>query len=94
VLRGPQGTLYGRNTIAGAIKLITRTPGDESWLTGSIGIGNYETTKVGVSLGGPIEEGSLAASVAAVYDNRNKGWLDNPTTGDEPGEYENKAVRT
>ncbi len=93
VLRGPQGTLYGRNTIAGAIKLITRTPGDESWLTGSIGIGNYETTKVGVSLGGPIEEGSLAGSIAAVYDNRGKGWMDNPTTGEEPGEYENKAAR-
>jgi len=93
VLRGPQGTLYGRNTIAGAIKLITRTPGDESWLTGSIGVGNYETTKAGISLGGPIREGSLAGSIAAVYDNRGKGWMDNPITGEEPGEYDNKAAR-
>lgn len=93
VLRGPQGTLYGRNTIAGAVKIVTRTPGDESWLTGSIGIGNYETTKIGVSLGGPIEEGSLAGSLAAVYDKRNKGWMDNGTTGEEPGEYDNKAAR-
>ncbi|MBL8200006.1 MAG: TonB-dependent receptor [Chromatiales bacterium] len=93
VLRGPQGTLYGRNTIAGAVKIVTRTPGDESWLTGSIGIGNYETTKIGVSLGGPIEEGSLAGSIAAVYDKRNKGWMDNGTTGEEPGEYDNKAAR-
>ncbi|MEQ1802760.1 MAG: TonB-dependent receptor [Gammaproteobacteria bacterium] len=93
VLRGPQGTLYGRNTIAGAVKLVTRTPGDETWLTGSVGIGNYETTKIGVSLGGPIEEGSLAASIAAVYDKRNQGWMDNPVTGDEPGEYDNKAAR-
>ncbi|MEO7386744.1 MAG: TonB-dependent receptor [Gammaproteobacteria bacterium] len=93
VLRGPQGTLYGRNTIAGAVSVITRTPGDESWFTGSVGIGNYETMKIGASLGGPIEEGSLAGSIAAVYDKRNKGWMDNPVTGDQPGEYDNKAAR-
>jgi iron complex outermembrane receptor protein len=51
--------LYGRNTIAGAIKIITRTPGDESWANGSLGIGNYETTKIAGSFGGPIEEGAL-----------------------------------
>lgn len=93
VLRGPQGTLYGRNTIAGAVKIISRAPGDESWLTGSVGIGNYETTEFGVSLGGPIEEGSLAGSIAATYNQRNKGWMNNGTTGEQPGEYDNKAAR-
>jgi len=75
------------------VKIITRTPGDETWLTGSVGIGNFETTEIGISLGGPIEEGSLAGSIAAIYNQRNKGWMYNNVTGEQPGEYDNKAAR-
>jgi iron complex outermembrane receptor protein len=58
-----------------------------------VGAGNYDTFKVTGSLGGPIESGSLAGSLAFVYDDRSDGWQTNPITNDDPGEYENKAVR-
>ncbi len=93
VLRGPQGTLYGRNTIAGAVKVITRTPGDDAWAHATLGLGNYQTLKFSGSAGGPIEEGALAGSLSFLYEDRNEGWQNNPVTGASPGEYENKVAR-
>ena len=93
VLRGPQGTLYGRNTIAGAMKFITRTPGDEVYGDVSLGYGNYRTRKIAASLGGPLIEGKLAGSVSVLDHERNDGWIDRPNGGRDMGEYENNAVR-
>ena len=91
VLRGPQGTLYGRNTIAGAVKIVTRTPGDDRWLNASVGIGNYETSKFAGSVGGPIEEGALAGSISMLYEDRNEGWQNNPVTGVESGRIQEQG---
>lgn len=94
VLRGPQGTLYGRNTISGAVKFITRTPGDEVYGDASVGYGNYETRKLTAALGGPILEGKLAGSIAALNHERDDGWIKRGTVGGRDlGEYENNAVR-
>jgi iron complex outermembrane receptor protein len=104
VLRGPQGTLYGRNTIAGAVKIISRTPGDDFWANASVGAGDYETTKVTASVGGPLMEGKLAGSVAGIYHNRDEGWISrgpdrvgdfgDPISSRELGEYDNKSFRS
>jgi iron complex outermembrane receptor protein len=94
VLRGPQGTLYGRNTIAGAVKFITRTPDDEFWGDASVAYGNYRTSKVTASVGGPLIEGKLAGSLALLYHDREDGWISRGSAGgDKLGEYTNTALR-
>jgi iron complex outermembrane receptor protein len=81
VLKGPQGALYGRNAVAGAILVTTKEPGDEFEGKVSVGGGSDGLAKGSLRLSGPLGEsvrGSLAASYRTydgVYENiyENKG---------------------
>jgi iron complex outermembrane recepter protein len=69
VLRGPQGTLYGRNTLVGAIKFKSRDPGADPWLNASVGAGNFDQYRGSVSWGTPLGE-SWAASLSGLVTNK------------------------
>ncbi|HEX6604724.1 MAG TPA: TonB-dependent receptor [Sphingomicrobium sp.] len=60
VLRGPQGTLYGKNTIGGAIKFVTRRPGDTLRANGSIAVGSYDQFDIKGAISGPLAPGVSA----------------------------------
>ena len=76
ILRGPQGTLYGRNTTGGAMKLITKDPSEE--LEGLIGgqYGSFDQKAGRASVAGPIID-DLRARISVYYEDRD-GWLENP----------------
>ncbi len=78
VLRGPQGTLYGRNSSAGAIRIISADPGNEFHTTDSLTYGNYNAIKAQASVSGPLIRDRLAASVAFSR-NRRDGITWDPT---------------
>ena len=80
VLRGPQGTLYGRNSTGGNVNVITRLPGEEPEFSASLLFGDYDRMRASVSGGGSLIEGVLAARVSLVKDTAD-GYRENGFTG-------------
>jgi iron complex outermembrane receptor protein len=79
VLRGPQGTLYGRNATAGAISIITRTPGDTVEGSSEVAYGNYNSLRLRASLRGPLG-GGLSGGVSGSLERRD-GFFINTFNG-------------
>ncbi len=69
VLRGPQGTLYGKNTIGGAIKFVTRRPGNTLRADASVAYGSYDQLEFKGDLSGPLSDG-LAAGFSLIRSKR------------------------
>jgi iron complex outermembrane recepter protein len=91
VLKGPQGTLFGKNTSAGVINVITRRPdfelGGSAELTGT-NFGGYEAA---LSLNGPLVDDKLAGRIYAAH--RRRDGLYDVSTGGGPRELTEDADR-
>ena len=91
VLRGPQGTLFGRNTTGGLINVVTRDPGDE--LEGKVQatVGNYDLNQLGAYLSAPLND-RVSASIAISSRDR-EGTSINTVTGNDVDDINRSAVR-
>jgi iron complex outermembrane receptor protein len=77
VLRGPQGTLYGKNSQAGVINIITKKPTNNIWQGKlNMGWGNYDSSSYLLALDGPFQNDKLFFALTASWMDRD-GFLDN-----------------
>ena len=92
VLRGPQGTLFGKNTTAGAINITTRAPSFDFGFTGEVSLGEDGYRQARASVTGPIVDDLIAFRVTGSYTERD-GTLFNLYDGREINDYQNVNVR-
>lgn len=82
ILKGPQGSLYGRNALGGAINIVTKQPGDDFEGRFSTTIGNGGKGEAVFSLSGPLIADKLYYRLSASYDEFD-GVIHNPTLNEE-----------
>ena len=85
VLRGPQGTLYGRNSIGGAINIVSRKPTKEFYAEVRGTYANYNRRLIEAAVSGPISD-QVQFRLAGNWDKQTKGWFENVDTGGAPDE--------
>ena len=91
VLRGPQGTLFGRNTIAGAIQYVSTKPGDEFEGYAQGTYGSYNRTDIEGAVTLPIAD-KISVRIAGMR-NETDGYVDNLSTGETQGDSLTEAFR-
>ncbi|NEX94787.1 TonB-dependent receptor [Caulobacter sp. 17J65-9] len=92
VLRGPQGTLYGRNTIGGAVKFVSQPMTDEFEGRGEVTVGDYGRRDAKASVNVPLVPGKLVAKAALAMAKRD-GYAENTVDGSDDGDKDLLAGR-
>ena len=92
VLRGPQGTLFGKNTTAGAFNVVSRKPTFDPSVTIEQSFGNYGFVQTKGSVSGPLIANRLAARISFTGTNR-EGTLFNVRTQERVNTLNNQGIR-
>ncbi len=88
VLKGPQGTLYGKNTSGGAINIVTKSPGDTFEAKAGVEAGNFDKREISGVMNAPLLEDKLYFRLAGLYSTRD-GYIKNLFTG---GDVDNRET--
>lgn len=94
VIRGPQGSLFGRNTTAGIVKIDTRKPSQQTSGYIRANYGTYDTVNLEAAIGGAIIDNTLSGRVSFITQNR-EDWIDNTYSGENDafGGHQEVAAR-
>jgi iron complex outermembrane receptor protein len=92
ILRGPQGTLFGKNTTAGAINVVSQRPAYVPEFDAEFSRGEFNFTQAKVTAGGALVDGTLAGRVAALVTTRD-GVLTNANSGQLQNDIDNASIR-
>lgn len=93
VLRGPQGSLYGRNAVGGSISAIANKPRFDGWNGwGKVGYDSFETIDVEAGVNMPFAD-ALAMRIAGFYSNQGGGSITNINTGNTVDRGNTKGIR-
>jgi outer membrane receptor protein involved in Fe transport len=91
VLRGPQGTLIGRDSTGGSIQIFTKAPAAEFGVSATLGVGSFERRDASVSVDIPLAENFFSKWTLADY--QKEGYVASVVTGDKTGDVKNQVSR-
>lgn len=92
VLKGPQGTLFGRNTTAGLINVVTNKPKDEFEASMAVEVGNYDSVNFEGMLNLPMGD-KVQARVAFRQETSGEGWQKSISRGEDRGTVDRLGIR-
>ncbi|AYJ87110.1 TonB-dependent receptor [Sphingomonas paeninsulae] len=92
VLRGPQGTLFGKNTTAGAINIVSEEPSFTPAMRGELSLGNYHTIQARATATTPLTD-TLAIRLTVTDTDRDHGFQTIPRTGQRVHDLQSFGVR-